>query len=29
MSEQLYEDFQEQAFEDSKLFFNRQLGKCH
>jgi hypothetical protein len=28
MPEQLYEDFQKQAFEDSDLFLSGQQGKC-
>jgi hypothetical protein len=28
VSEPLFEDFQEQAFEDSKVFFSGQQGKC-
>jgi hypothetical protein len=28
MLEPLFEDFQEHAFEESKVFFNGQQGKC-
>jgi hypothetical protein len=28
MPEPLFEDFQEQAFEDSEVFFSGQQGKC-
>jgi hypothetical protein len=28
MSEPLFKDFQEQAFEDSEVFFSDQKGKC-
>jgi hypothetical protein len=29
MPELLFEDFQEQVFENPKVFFSGQQGKCH
>jgi hypothetical protein len=28
MSEPMFEDFQEQVFKESEVFFTRQEGKC-
>jgi hypothetical protein len=27
--DQVYEDFQDEVYEDSDLFFSKQRGKCH